>query len=60
MSHFAGRRKRSAAVIEQPALVGKIGQWEQPLLCWLCDALTPLAFATFLPRLFVAHVSIPS
>jgi hypothetical protein len=42
--------KRSAAIIKQSALVSKIGQWEQPLLCSLRDGLTPLAFATFLPR----------
>ncbi len=52
--------KRSAAIIEQSALFGTIGQWEQPLLCWLRDGLTPLAFATFLPRLFGASLSIPS
>ena len=52
--------KRSAAIIKQSALVGKIGQGEHPLLCSLRDALTPLAFATFLPRLFVANVSLPS
>ena len=59
-AYEAHRRKRSAAIIEQSALVGKIGQWEQPLLCALRDGLTPLAFATFLPRLFGALVSIPS
>lgn len=40
-------------------LFGKIGQWEQPLLCALRDGFTPLAFATFLPKLFGALVSIP-
>ncbi len=59
-AYEARRRKRSAAIIEQSALFGKIGQWEQSLLCSLRDGLTPLAFATFLPRLFVANVSIPS
>ncbi len=59
-AYEARRRKRSAAIIKQSALFGKIGQWEQPLLCSLRDGLTPLAFATFLPRLFVANVSIPS
>jgi len=53
----AHRRKRSAAVTRQSALVGKVGQWEQPLLCSLRDGLTPLVFATVLPRLFVAHLS---
>src|SRR3989442_10055838 len=38
----------------------KIGQWEQLLLCSLHDGLTPLAFATVLPRLFGVLVSIPS
>jgi 2-polyprenyl-6-methoxyphenol hydroxylase-like FAD-dependent oxidoreductase len=59
-AYEARRMKRSAAIIEQSALFGKIGQWEQPLLCSLRDGLTPLAFATFLPRLFGALVSIPS
>ncbi len=59
-AYEARRMKRSAAIIEQSALFGKIGQWEQPLLCSLRDGLTPLAFATFLPRLFAANVSIPS
>ncbi len=59
-TYEARRIRRSAAIIEQSALFGKIGQWEQPLLCSLRDGLTPLAFATFLPRLFVANVSIPS
>jgi 2-polyprenyl-6-methoxyphenol hydroxylase-like FAD-dependent oxidoreductase len=59
-AYEARRRKRSAAIIKQSALVGKIGQWEQPLLCSLRDGLTPLAFATVLPRLFVAKASIPS
>jgi 2-polyprenyl-6-methoxyphenol hydroxylase-like FAD-dependent oxidoreductase len=58
-AYEARRMKRSAAIIEQSALFGKIGQWEQPLLCSLRDGLTPLAFATFLPRLFGALVSIP-
>jgi hypothetical protein len=52
--------KRSAAIIKQSALVGKIGQCEHPLLCSLRDGLTPLAFATFLPGRFVTYVSIPS
>jgi hypothetical protein len=60
VSHFAGRRKRSATVIEQSALVGKFGQWENPLLYSLRDGLIPLAFATLLPRLFGALVSLPS
>jgi 2-polyprenyl-6-methoxyphenol hydroxylase-like FAD-dependent oxidoreductase len=59
-AYEARRRKRSTAIIEQSALVGKIGQWEQPLLCSLRDGLTPLAFATFLPRLFVANLILPS
>jgi hypothetical protein len=50
--------KRSAAIIEQSYLFGKIGQWEHPLLCLLRDGLAPLAFATFLPRRFVTYVSI--
>ena len=53
----ARRSKRSAAIIKQSALVGKVGQWEQPLLCSLRDRLTPLAFATVLPRLFVANLN---
>ena len=56
---YEGRRMKRAAIIEQSALFGKIGQWEQPLLCSLRDGFTPLAFATFLPRLFGALVSIP-
>jgi 2-polyprenyl-6-methoxyphenol hydroxylase-like FAD-dependent oxidoreductase len=56
----ARRMKRSATIIEQSSLLGKIGQWEYPLLCSLRDGLTPLAFATFLPKLFVANLSIPS
>ncbi len=59
-AYEARRMKRSAAIIEQSYLFGKIGQWEHPLLCALRDGLTPLAFATFLPRLFVANLSIPS
>lgn len=59
-AYEARRRKRSAAIIKQSALFGKIGQWEQPLLCSLRDGLTPLAFATLLPRLFVANLSLPS
>ncbi len=59
-AYEARRMKRSAAIIEQSSLFGKIGQWEQPLLCSLRDGLTPLAFATFLPRRFVAYMSIPS
>jgi 2-polyprenyl-6-methoxyphenol hydroxylase-like FAD-dependent oxidoreductase len=59
-AYEARRAKRSAAFIEQSALFGKIGQWEQPLLCSLRDRLTPLAFATLFPRLFVANVSLPS
>ena len=54
------RLKRSAAIIEQSYLFGKIGQWEYPLLCSLRDGLTPLAFATVLPRRFVANVRLPS
>jgi 2-polyprenyl-6-methoxyphenol hydroxylase-like FAD-dependent oxidoreductase len=58
---FEGRRmKRSAVIIEQSSLFGKIGQREHPLLCSLRDGLTPLAFATFLPRRFVANVRLPS
>ena len=59
-AYEARRMKRSAAIIEQSSLFGKIGQWEHPLLCALRDGLTPLAFATFLPRRFVANMSIPS
>ncbi len=59
-AYEARRRKRSAAIIEQSARFGKIGQWEQPLLCSFRDALTPLVFATFLPRLFVANLILPS
>jgi 2-polyprenyl-6-methoxyphenol hydroxylase-like FAD-dependent oxidoreductase len=59
-AYEALRMKRSAAIIEQSSLFGKIGQWEHPLLCALRDGLTPLAFATFLPRRFVANLSIPS
>jgi 2-polyprenyl-6-methoxyphenol hydroxylase-like FAD-dependent oxidoreductase len=54
------RMRRSAAIIEQSYLFGKIGQWEHPLLCSLRDGLNPLAFATFLPRRFVANVRLPS
>jgi len=59
-AYEARRMKRSAAIIEQSSLFGKIGQWEHPLLCALRDGLTPLAFATFLPRRFIAYMSIPS
>jgi 2-polyprenyl-6-methoxyphenol hydroxylase-like FAD-dependent oxidoreductase len=59
-AYEARRWKRSAAIIKQSALFGKIGQWEQPLLCSLRDGLTPLAFATVLPRLFLANVCLPS
>src|SRR6266566_3493767 len=59
-AYEGSRMKRSAAIIEQSYLFGKIGQWEHPLLCSLRDGLTPLAFATFLPRRFVANVRLPS
>ncbi len=59
-AYEARRMKRSAAIIEQSYVFGKIGQWEHPLLCLLRDGLTPLAFATFLPGRFVANLSIPS
>jgi 2-polyprenyl-6-methoxyphenol hydroxylase-like FAD-dependent oxidoreductase len=59
-AYEARRRKHSAAIIEQSGLAGTIGQWEQPLLCWLRDGLTPRAFATVLPRLFGASLSLPS
>jgi len=59
-AYEARRRKRSAAITRQSFLFGKIGQWENPLLCSLRDGLTPLAFATLFPRLFVANVSLPS
>jgi len=59
-AYEARRMKRSAAIIEQSYVFGKIGQWEHPLLCSLRDGLTPLAFAAILPRLFVANVSLPS
>lgn len=52
--------KSSAAVTRQSALFSKIGKWEQPRLCTLREGPTPLAFATFLPRLFDAFLSIPS
>jgi 2-polyprenyl-6-methoxyphenol hydroxylase-like FAD-dependent oxidoreductase len=55
-TYEASRMKRSAAIIKQSYLFGKIGQWENPLLCSLRDALTPLAFATFLPGQFAANV----
>ncbi|MFL5591281.1 MAG: hypothetical protein ACJ8DI_27005 [Ktedonobacteraceae bacterium] len=56
-AYEARGRKRTAAVTRQSALVGKVGQWEQPLLCSLRDGLTPLVFATVLSKLFVAHLS---
>ena len=59
-AYEARRAKRSASIIEQSALFGRIGQWEQPLLCSLRDRLTPLVFSTLLPRLFVANLSFPS
>jgi 2-polyprenyl-6-methoxyphenol hydroxylase-like FAD-dependent oxidoreductase len=59
-AYEACRMKRSAAIIEQSSLFGKIGQWEHPLLCSLRDGLTPLAFATFLGSQFVANLRIPS
>lgn len=52
--------KRSATIIEQSFLFGKIGQWEHPLLCALRDGLTPLAFATFLQSWFSANLRFPS
>jgi 2-polyprenyl-6-methoxyphenol hydroxylase-like FAD-dependent oxidoreductase len=59
-AYEARRMKRSATIIEQSSLVGRIGQWDYPLLCSLRDGLTPLAFATFLPRVFRTNLSIPS
>jgi 2-polyprenyl-6-methoxyphenol hydroxylase-like FAD-dependent oxidoreductase len=59
-AYEARRMKRSAAIIEQSYLFGKIGQWEHPLLCSLRDGLTRLAFATFLPQRFGALVRLPS
>jgi len=59
-AYEAFRMKRSAAIIEQSYLFGRIGQWESPLLCSLRDALTPLAFATVLPGQFAAIVRGPS
>ena len=59
-AYEACRMKRSAAIIEQSYLFGRIGQWENPLLCSLRDALTPLVFATVLPGLFAANVRGPS
>ncbi len=59
-AYEAYRMKRSAAIIEQSYLFGRIGQWENPLLCSLRDALTPLAFATVLPRQFAAYARAPS
>ena len=56
----ARRMKRSAAIIKQSYVFGKIGQWENPLLCWLRDGLAPFALATFLPRQYVENLSIPS
>jgi len=55
-TYEACRMKRSASIIEQSYLFGQIGQWENPLLCSLRDALTPLAFATFLPGQFASTV----
>lgn len=54
------RMKRSAAIIDQSFLFGKIGQWEHPLLVSVRDGLTRLAFATFLPRQFFTNVIVPS
>ena len=42
-AYEAHRMRRSAAVTRQSALFGKIGQWEQPLLCSLRDGLTRLS-----------------
>lgn len=55
-AYEACRMKRSAAIIKQSYLFGRVGQWEHPLLCSLRDALTPLAFITFLPGRFAANV----
>ena len=55
-AYEACRMKRSAAIIEQSYRFGRIGQWENPLLCSLRDALTPLAFVTVLPGEFAAIV----
>ncbi len=54
------RMKRSAAIIEQSYRLGRISQWENPLLRSLRDALIPLAFATVLPGQFAAIVRGPS
>ena len=59
-AYEASRMKRSAAIIKQSYRFGRIGQWENPLLCSLRDALTPLAFVTFLPGQFAAIVRDPS
>jgi 2-polyprenyl-6-methoxyphenol hydroxylase-like FAD-dependent oxidoreductase len=56
-AYEARGRKRTAAATRQSALVGNVGQWEQPLLCSLRDGLTPLVFVTVLSKLFVAHLS---
>src|SRR5207248_3296177 len=59
-AYEASRMKRSAAIIEESYRFGRIGQWENPLLCSLRDALTPLAFVTVLPGQFAAIVRGPS
>ena len=59
-AYEAYRMKRSAAIIRQSYLVGRIAQLENPVLCSLRDALTPLAFATALPGRFAATVRSPS
>jgi hypothetical protein len=61
VSHFAGRRKRSVTVIEQSALVGKIGQWENPLLYWLRDGLIAAesgAEVSALLALYASHAGV--
>jgi 2-polyprenyl-6-methoxyphenol hydroxylase-like FAD-dependent oxidoreductase len=59
-AYEAHRMKRSATIIEESYLFGKIGQWEHPLLCALRDGLTPLAFATFLQSWFSANLRFSS
>ena len=59
-AYEASRMKRGAGIIEQSYRFGRIGQWENPLLCSLRDALTPLAFVTVLPGQFAAIVRGPS
>ena len=54
---LSDQREPVAALRAYEARRSKVGQWEQPLLCSLRDGLIPLAFATVLPKLFVANLS---